>query len=285
MNILRTIAAARRFRRTSPGPVVLVPTMGALHRGHAALITRARRLAGARGTVMVTIFVNPTQFGPREDFARYPRTFAADRRLAAEHGADAIFHPIPDEMYPPDFSTWVNEEQVGLPLDGAARPGHFRGVCTVVLKLFQIAQPDIAVFGRKDFQQCAVLQRMVRDLNLPIRVVLAETVRERDGLALSSRNTYLTPDERAQAPVIRRAFLAAEAAWRAGETSAALLRRQVLREIAAAPLARVDYIEFVDAQTLAPVKRAGADTVLAGAVFFGRTRLIDNLWLRKPARA
>jgi pantoate--beta-alanine ligase len=254
--------------------------MGALHRGHAALIDRARRLAGARGTVIVSIFVNPTQFGPREDLARYPRPFADDRRLAEAHGADAIFHPSAEEMYPPDFSTWVNEEQVAVPLDGAARPGHFRGVCTVVLKLFQITQPDLAVFGRKDFQQCAVLQRMVRDLDLPIRLVLAETVREPDGLALSSRNIHLTAEERAQAPVIRQAFLAAERAWRSGESRTAVLKKQVLKQIATAPLARVDYVEFVDAKTLAPVARASANTVLAGAVFFGSTRLIDNLWFK-----
>jgi pantoate--beta-alanine ligase len=280
LKILRTISAARRFRRAATGPVVLVPTMGALHRGHAVLIERARKLAGPQGTVIVTIFVNPTQFGPREDLARYPRPFAEDCQLASEHGADAIFHPSAAEMYPADFSTWVDEERVSRPLCGASRPGHFRGVCTVVLKLFQITQPDLAVFGKKDFQQCAVIQRMVRDLDLPIRLVLAEIVREPDGLALSSRNVYLTPEEGAQAPIIRQAFLAARDAWRGGETRAAMLRRQVVRQIKAAPLARIDYIELVDARTLQPMKQAGPDTVLAGAVFFGRTRLIDNLWFR-----
>jgi pantoate--beta-alanine ligase len=278
LKILRTIAAARRFRRAAPGPVVLVPTMGALHRGHASLMDRARKLAGPHGTVMVTIFVNPTQFGPREDLSRYPRPFADDRKLASDHGADAIFHPSAAEMYPPDFSTWVDEERVSLPLCGAARPGHFRGVCTVVLKLFQITQPDLAVFGKKDFQQCAVIRRMVRDLDVPIRLVLAETVREPDGLALSSRNMYLTPEERAQAPVIRQAFLAAKKAWRSGETRTTVLRRNVVRQIESAPLARIDYIEFVNARTLEAVKQAGPDTVVAAAVFFGRTRLIDNLW-------
>lgn len=252
--------------------------MGALHRGHAALIDRARKLAGREGTVIVTIFVNPTQFGPREDLSRYPRPFAADRALAIEHGADAIFHPGAEEMYAPDFSTWVDEERVSLPLCGASRPGHFRGVCTVVLKLFNITQPDIAVFGKKDFQQCAVIQRMVRDLDLPVRLVLGETVREPDGLALSSRNIYLTAEERAQAPVIRRAFLAAQEAWRSGETRAAVLLKRVVREIGSADLARIDYIELVNARSLEPVKQVTADTVIAGAVFFGRTRLIDNLW-------
>lgn len=252
--------------------------MGALHRGHAALIDRARKLAGTQGTVIVTIFVNPTQFGPREDLARYPRPFEDDCRLAARHGADAIFHPGAEEMYAADFSTWVNEERVSGPLCGASRPGHFRGVCTVVLKLFNLTQPDVAVFGKKDFQQCAVVQRMVRDLDLPIRLVLAETVREPDGLALSSRNAYLTPEERAQAPVLRRAFLAAEDAWRAGETRASMLKKQVVRQVESVPLARIDYIELVNGRTLEPAKRATAETVLAGAVFFGKTRLIDNLW-------
>lgn len=280
LNILSCIGAARRFGRAAPTPVVLVPTMGALHRGHASLIDRARKLAGPHGTVIVTIFVNPTQFGPREDLSRYPRPFADDRKLAAEHGTDAIFHPSAAEMYGADFSTWVDEERVSQPLCGASRPGHFRGVSTVVLKLFNITRPDIAVFGKKDFQQCAVIQRMVRDLDLPIRLVLAETVREPDGLALSSRNTYLTPEERAQAPVMRRAFVHAKKAWRGGETRAGVLRRQVIREIESAPLARIDYIELVDADTLEPVKQATANTVIAGAVFFGGTRLIDNLWFR-----
>jgi pantoate--beta-alanine ligase len=279
LKILGTIPAARRFRRAATDPVVVVPTMGALHRGHASLIDRARKLAGPQGTVIVTIFVNPTQFGPREDLSRYPRPFADDRKLAEDHGADAIFHPSAAEMYPPDFSTWVDEERVSLPLCGASRPGHFRGVCTVVLKLFQITQPDLAVFGKKDFQQCAVIQRMVRDLGLPVRLVLAETVREPDGLALSSRNSYLTAEERAQAPVIRQAFLAARKVWRSGETRTAVLRRNIVRQIETAPLARIDYIELVNASTLEPVRQAGLDTVLAGAIFFGRTRLIDNLWL------
>jgi pantoate--beta-alanine ligase len=257
-----------------------VPTMGALHRGHAALIDRARKLAGPKGTVVVSIFVNPAQFGPKEDLSRYPRPFAADRKLCATHGADLIFHPSPGEMYAPDFSTWVHEESVSRHLCGASRPGHFRGVCTVVLKLFQITRPARAVFGLKDFQQCMVIRRMVRDLNLPVRLDFAQTVREPDGLALSSRNVYLSPEERAQAPVLRQALLAAEAAFRRGETRAAALRRLMESAIATAPLARADYIEIASAETLQPVKTAGRDTVMALAVFFGRTRLIDNLWLR-----
>jgi len=254
--------------------------MGALHRGHTALIDRARRVAGKKGTVVVSIFVNPTQFGPREDFTRYPRPVAADRRLCVAHGTDLLFEPSAADMYPPDHSTAVEETSVSASLCGASRPGHFRGVCTVVAKLFHIIQPDAAVFGLKDFQQCMVIRRMVRDLNLSIRIVAAETVRERDGLALSSRNQYLSAVERAQAPVLRRALLAAESAFRAGETSAAKLRRLVERTIAAAPLARIDYVAAVDASTLQPVARVGSGTVFALAVFFGTTRLIDNLWLR-----
>ena len=266
--------------RSARGPVVLVPTMGALHAGHAALIDRARGLAGAGGLVVVSIFVNPAQFGPKEDFSRYPRALAADRRLCAERGADAIFCPGAAEMYPADFSTWVNEERVSGPLCGASRPGHFRGVCTVVLKLFAIVEPAAAVFGLKDFQQCMVIRRMVRDLNLPVRIVAAPTVRERDGLALSSRNRFLSAEERGQAPVLRRALLAAAAAFRGGEKSAAKLRALVLKKIAAAPLARADYAEVLDADTLGEIKTVRKNCVIAVAVFFGKTRLIDNLWLR-----
>ncbi len=269
-----------RLCRAAAGPVVLVPTMGALHRGHATLIDRARVLAGREGLVVVSIFVNPTQFGPKEDLSRYPRPFAADRKLCAERGADLVFHPTVEMMYPAGASTWVDETDVSTFLCGASRPGHFRGVCTVVLKLFQITQPDSAVFGLKDFQQCAIIRRMVRDLNMPVRIVPVETVREPDGLALSSRNRYLTAGERTQAPVLRRALLAAAAAFQAGETSTARLRRLLVKTIAAAPLARLDYAELADADTLRPVREVRLNTVLALAVFFGQTRLIDNLWLR-----
>lgn len=252
--------------------------MGALHAGHAALIDRARRLAGADGTVVVSIFVNPTQFGPKEDLSRYPRTFAADHALCIEHGADAIF--APPTMYQADHSTWVDEVSVSAPLCGAVRPGHFRGVCTVVLKLFTVVQPDSAVFGLKDYQQCAVIRRMVRDLNVPVRIVTAPTVRERDGLALSSRNTYLAPDERAQAPVIRQALLAARASWRRGVREGEKLRRLVWQTISASPLARIDYVEVIDPAALTPVEHAAPGAVIAVAAFFGTTRLIDNIQLR-----
>ena len=280
MKTTRSISVVSRLCQESRWPVVLVPTMGALHDGHAALIDHARHLAGRGGLVVVSIFVNPTQFGPAEDFTRYPRTLDADRKLCVEHGADVIFHPTAEAMYPSGFSAFVDESEVSARLCGASRPGHFRGVCTVVLKLFQITQPDSAVFGLKDFQQCAVIRRMVRDLNVPVRIVPVETVREPDGLALSSRNRYLSAEERAHASVLRRALLAASAAFVAGETSAAKLRRLLLKTIATAPLARLDYAEIADADTLRPVCEVRRGTVLALAVFFGKTRLIDNLWLR-----
>jgi pantoate--beta-alanine ligase len=276
----RSISTASRWCREAPQPLVFVPTMGALHAGHAALIDRARTLAGARGSVLVSIFVNPTQFGPKEDLSRYPRPLAADRNLCAAHGADLLFHPFAEAMYPPDFSTFVEESAVSAGLCGASRPGHFRGVCTVVFKLFQILQPQAAVFGLKDFQQCAVIRRMVRDLHLPVRIIAVETVRECDGLALSSRNRYLSSEERAQAPILRAALLTAQKAWQEGETSIARLRRGITKSIATAPLARIDYVEFADATSLQPISRVGRNTVVALAVFFGTTRLIDNVWLR-----
>ena len=255
-------------------PLALVPTMGALHAGHVSLMRRARKLAGPAGKVAVSIFVNPAQFGPGEDFSRYPRTFAADCRLCEEAGVDFIFHPEPDDMYPAGFSTHVEEERVSPGLCGKSRPGHFRGVCTVVLKLLNILGPDIALFGEKDYQQAAVIRRMVRDLNVPVRIVTAPTVREADGLALSSRNAYLTPEERAQAPVIRRALLLARDVAPARPAD---LARLVRREIATAPLAAIDYIEILDAHTLERPGPATRELVIACAAFFGKTRLIDNI--------
>jgi pantoate--beta-alanine ligase len=268
----------RSFRAQATDHAVLVPTMGALHEGHAALIRHARKLAGRDGCVVVSIFVNPTQFGPKEDIARYPRPFASDRKLCAGLGVDAIFHPPPAAMYPAGFSTWVTEESISRGLCGAARPGHFRGVCTVVLKLFTIVRPDAAVFGRKDFQQCMVISRMARDLDLPVRLVFAPTVRERDGLALSSRNAFLSPQERNEAPSLRRGLLAARRAFLEGEDSAAKLLRIVRGTISGN--AKPDYIEIVDSVTLEPVRTAKRGDTIAVALFFGRTRLIDNIQLR-----
>jgi pantoate--beta-alanine ligase len=253
--------------------------MGALHAGHAALIKRARKVAGPHGAVIVSIFVNPTQFGPKEDFSKYPRTFDADRAICEANGATAIFHPSANGMYHADHSTWIDEESVSGPLCGATRPGHFRGVCTVVLKLFHITQPHAAVFGLKDYQQFTVLRRLVRDLNVPVRMIGVPTVRERDGLALSSRNAYLTADERAQAPIIRRALEAARAAFRRGVRDAEKLRRLVWQIVSAASLARLDYVEVAHADSLELLQNVEGRAIIAAAVFFGTTRLIDNIQL------
>ncbi len=275
LKILRTLSAASRACRLAPRPLVLVPTMGALHEGHLALIRRARALAGGSkgGTVAVSIFVNPTQFGPKEDFSRYPRPIGADTAQCRAAGVDLLFAPTAEAMYAPDFSTWVDETRLSTVLCGSARPGHFKGVCTVVAKLFHLVGPEIAVFGKKDAQQLAVIRRMVRDLHFPVKIVGVETLREPDGLALSSRNRYLTPGERAQAPVLRRALLAA----RTAVGSPAALRRQILATLATAPLARVDYVEVVDAATLGAPTPETRRLLMAVAVFFGKTRLIDNL--------
>ena len=278
LKVLTTVSAVRRFRSAAKGRVVLVPTMGALHGGHASLIRRARRVAGKQGTVIVSIFVNPSQFGPKEDLSRYPRPFAEDRKLCRSQGADAIFRPAPEEMYPVAFTTWVEESSVSRGLCGASRPGHFRGVCTVVLKLLTITQPDVAVFGLKDYQQCQVIARMVRDLNVPVRLVFAPTVRERDGLALSSRNVFLSPEERVEAASIRKGLLATRAAFCKGARSAARLRSIVEGHLS--KLARVDYIEVVNGTSPDPIRTVKGGDTIAVAAFFGRTRLIDNIQLR-----
>ncbi len=268
-----------RLAATWDRPVALVPTMGALHAGHLALVGRARRAVGRRGLVVVSIFVNPLQFGPKEDLARYPRPLRRDLAACREHGVDLVFHPDADGMYAPGRSVGIDESLLSAGLCGRSRAGHFSGVCTVVAKLFNLVRPDAAVFGKKDYQQLAVIRRMVRDLDFPLEIIGEEIVREADGLALSSRNVYLTPDERTQAPVLRRALLAVRERFEAGERSAARLGRGLETSITAAPLARIDYAEIVDAQDLQPVKRLERPAVAAVAVFFGRTRLIDNVEL------
>ena len=251
--------------------------MGALHEGHVALIRRARALAGPKGTVAVSIFVNPTQFGPKEDFSRYPRPLAQDMAQCRAAGVDLLYLPKAEEFYGADHSAWVNEELLSTGLCGASRPGHFRGVCTVVAKLFNLLGPDIAVFGKKDAQQLAILRRMVRDLDFQIKIVGVETHREPDGLAMSSRNRYLSPEERAQAPVLRKALLEARATAKKGGATPAKLRSLVARTIGKAPLARIDYIEAVDAGTLGKPGPKTKKLLIAVAVFFGKTRLIDNI--------
>lgn len=249
--------------------------MGALHHGHAELIRKARRLAGKSGSVVVSIFVNPTQFGPKEDFAAYPRPLAADLAVCRDAGADAVFHPDAAAMYASDHSIWVDEDRLSGVLCGRSRPGHFRGVCTVVAKLFLIVQPDSAVFGEKDWQQLAILRRLVRDLNFNVRVVGHPTVRESDGLATSSRNAYLTPDERAAAPGIFRALREAAGG---GLTPKAVVK-QATALISKIPGARIDYVEAVDAASLQPLTTRKVPGRLLAAVFLGRARLIDNVAL------
>jgi pantoate--beta-alanine ligase len=269
-------AQATAWRRA--GHVIgLVPTMGYLHEGHLSLVRAARAAGAAR--VVVSIFVNPTQFGPTEDLAAAPRDVERDAELCAGAGVDALFLPSVAEMYPRDASTWVTEETLSRPLCGERRPGHFRGVTTIVAKLYLAALPDLAVFGQKDAQQALVLQRMTRDLNFPIRVIVAPIVREPDGLAMSSRNIYLTPDERRRATAIRRALLQAEADFAAGERAAATLCRRVHDAIAAAG-GRVDYVECRATATLEPAAAITSEAVLAVAAYFGKARLLDNSVLR-----
>jgi len=264
------VGAVRRQGRT----VGFVPTMGALHAGHAALVRAARRTSGF---AVVSVFVNPTQFGPKEDFAKYPRTLEADQKVCTEAGADLIFAPSVEEMYPERSVAVVEVKGLDEVLDGASRPGHFRGVCTVVLKLFNIVRPDVAHFGAKDYQQARIITQMVRDLNVPVEVRVEPTVREPDGLAMSSRNRYLSPTERASAPGIYQALRNVRDRARAGEIDAARLESALAAELAAIPGARVDYARVVDADTLRPIARLDRPAVAAVAVFLGATRLIDNV--------
>ncbi len=274
MQVYRTIAGFRAARREMPGPVGVVPTMGYLHEGHLSLV-RASRARDA--TVVVTIFVNPTQFGPSEDFDRYPRDEERDLRLLDAEGVDAVFAPAVDEIYPPGFSTVVEVQGLTEVLEGAHRPGHFRGVTTVVAKLFGITQADRAYFGQKDAQQLAVIRRMVSDLDLPLEIIAGATVREADGLAMSSRNAYLTPEERGAAVVLHQALEAARGAWEAGERDGERLREAMRCVLAREPLAVVDYVSVADPLTLREVERAGREALASLAVRFGRTRLIDNV--------
>jgi len=302
MRVITKVAAMQRLAgewRRHGARVGFVPTMGYLHEGHLSLVRVARRRAGRAGKVVVSIYVNPTQFGPKEDFTRYPRDLRRDLKLCRAEGVDVVFVPGDGEMYPQagpghsddrtapraapatGFSTYVVEEALSQGMEGAARPGHFRGVTTVVAKLFNIVQPDVAVFGAKDFQQAAVVKRMVRDLSIPVRIIVAPTVREPDGVAMSSRNKYLSPDERKQAAVlpqiIRKARqLVAEETNSKTSITAHALKLEVSRLVARHPAVRCDYIEIFDPLTLQPLKKASRGAHLALAVFVGNTRLIDN---------
>jgi len=253
--------------------IAVVPTMGALHDGHLALLRAAR---GRADVVILTIFVNPTQFGPNEDLSRYPRDEAGDLAKARACGIDLAFCPDAPAMYPPGSQTFVEVRELSRPLCGASRPGHFAGVATVVTKLFHATLPHLAVFGEKDYQQLAIIRRMVRDLDFGIEIASIPIVREPDGLAMSSRNAYLSPEQRRAALSLSRGLAAAEAAFAAGERSAAALLAAARAPIEAEPLARIDYVELRDALELSPIERRERPAVLAMAVFVGATRLIDN---------
>jgi pantoate--beta-alanine ligase len=279
VNVIRRATIALASQRGDSNRRVLVPTMGALHRGHGELIRIAREAAGESGEVAVSIFVNPLQFAPGGDYEKYPRPETDDDEFCRKAGVDILFRPSAEEMYAADFSVSVEENSLANTLEGKSRPGHFRGVCTVVAKLFHILAPDAAVFGEKDFQQLAIIRRMVRDLNFPIEIIAAPTVREADGLACSSRNQYLNAEQRQQAPVLQRALQKARRLSARGERSTTAILDVARKVIGTAPLARIDYLEIVNAETLQPAGKAGPDSLIAVAAFFGQTRLIDNLRL------
>jgi pantoate--beta-alanine ligase len=285
MQIIRSVAAMQRVARgwqRAGVRVGLVPTMGCLHAGHLSLVQRARQLVGRGGKIVVSVYVNPTQFGPQEDFSRYPRDLARDARLCRGEGVDVIFAPSDEQMYPrgagADFSTFVAEESLARLMEGKSRPMHFRGVTTVVAKLFNIVRPEVAVFGAKDYQQATIVKRMVRDLNFPLKIVVAPILREADGLAMSSRNRYLTGELRAQALVLCHSLEKARAAVRkaARPIPAGRLKAELKRFIERTPAARLDYVEFFDPDTLVPAPKVARGAQMALAVFIGKTRLIDN---------
>jgi pantoate--beta-alanine ligase len=282
MKVARTRAELREARGQLSGPVGFVPTMGALHDGHATLVRRARDECAA---AVVSVFVNPTQFGPNEDFKRYPRDESADIALLESLGVDVAFMPTVKEIYPAGASTFVDVGPIGELLEGAARPGHFRGVATVVAILFDLVGPQRAYFGQKDGQQAVIVRKLVRDLGMPLEIVVVPTVREADGLALSSRNRYLTPAEQSQAPVLHRALVAAQVGLEQGERSAGKLRQVMLEQLAQAPLGAVDYVSVADAETLQELNLVDRPALASLAVRFPSARLIDCLPLAGPASA
>ncbi len=278
--VLHTIPAARHWvqtERSSGKTIGLVPTMGFLHEGHLSLIRRARQRCDR---VAVSIFVNPLQFGPEEDYARYPRSSDRDLSLLEQEGVHAVFYPDVQEMYPSPPATYVCAGKLGETLDGVSRPGHFRGVATVIAKLFHILPADRAFFGQKDAQQAVIVQRMVRDLNFPLEIEICPTVREADGLAMSSRNVYLSPPERAQATILYRSLKRAESLIQSGARDAARVEREMQEMIRAVGDAELDYARVVDPNSLEAVRQIDGEVLLAVAVRFGKTRLIDNLIVR-----
>jgi pantoate--beta-alanine ligase len=274
MIIVTTLPELRAERRSLKGPVGFVPTMGYLHAGHISLVQAAR--VGC-GSIVCSIFVNPTQFGPNEDLANYPRDLPRDLALLENSGVDLVWTPSPEILYPPGFQTWVEVDGLTRALEGGVRPGHFRGVTTVVTKLFNAVIPDKAFFGQKDAQQAAVVRQMTKDLNFPIEIVICPTLRETDGLAMSSRNIYLNPEERKAATVLYRALSAVKSAHDSGERGAENLRALVRATVATEPLARLQYVSCADYDTLEELERAQGKVLLSMAVFVGKTRLIDNI--------
>jgi pantoate--beta-alanine ligase len=279
MQICATIPEARtasREARANRKSLGLVPTMGALHDGHLSLVRAAKAQCDV---VVVSIFVNPTQFGPTEDLAKYPRQFERDRALLERENADIIFAPSVDEMYTKGEATWVVVEGLSDRLDGRSRPGHFRGVTTVVAKLFHVIEPDVAFFGQKDAAQVAVIRRFVRDLNFPVEIAVCPIIREPDGLAMSSRNAYLNPEDRRRALVLSRSLREVERQFHAGETTAVVLIDAAKQLIAQEQQVRLDYFEIVDPDTLEPIEKITGKTLVAVAAYVGTTRLIDNVVL------
>lgn len=278
INRIPRMMSVARDMRAEGSRVSLVPTMGALHEGHLSLMARAREMCDI---VVASVFVNPAQFGPDEDFERYPRDLAHDAELAFTKGVDFIFAPSPEDMYPKDFVTYVTVNGLSDKLEGASRPGHFRGVTTVVNKLFNIVQPNFAFFGRKDAQQVIIIKRLVRDLAMDVEIVVGPIVREEDGLALSSRNVYLSTNERQAATVLRRALEKARTLYNGGESDAGRLLSAIRAVVEAEPLARLDYLAITDTRRLDPVAIISNDepTLISMAVFFSKTRLIDNIVL------
>lgn len=283
MHVIKSIKAMQAYAlaaRKSGQRIGFVPTMGYLHEGHLSLVKRARRAVGPRGCVVVSIYVNPTQFGPNEDFTKYPRNLRRDLQLCRASGADVVFTPTDAAMYPGKneglYSTYVVEETLSQGMEGGSRPTHFRGVTTVVAKLFNCVLPDAAVFGAKDWQQAAVIRRMTADLNIPVKIIVAPTLREQDGLAMSSRNKYLNAEQRAQATILFECLKDAKRLVKRAPQRATQLVRQLARRVGAKSEARLDYIQFFDGETLESAKTVRPGTHMALAVFFGKTRLIDN---------
>ena len=277
MKVIDSIAEMKRVRNRISGTVGFVPTMGYLHEGH---ITLAKRAKEENDVAVVSIFVNPTQFGPKEDFAKYPRDSERDLKMLQTAKTDYIFMPAPEDVYPAGFNTWVDVEKVTERLEGAVRPGHFRGVATVVNKLFNVVMPTRAYFGQKDAQQCVVIKKMVKDLAMPLEIVINPTIREADGLAMSSRNVYLTTEMRQQAPVLHESLLLAEKLRQGGERDAATIKQKMTELIGRQPLAKIDYISIADTETLEELEMINGPAIISMVVKFGSTRLLDNTILK-----